>query len=284
MIRYSLLILSIVVFARIFTSLAAQTMPFRSYSIENGLSESVVHSMIQDEKGFVWLGTGFGLNRFDGVEFKKWYEENGLPNNRVNALRQSKDGKIWIGTDAGLAYLENDSIYTPSVFDPVLESVVRSVFEDSEGAIWIATEGNGIWKYEESGQFVNISHQHGYRNMIARSVVEDADGIIWVGTDSGLFSYDDANLKKHKSTDGIPEVPVNEIKVNARGEIWMATDDGLIAITDTGVERYDTSTGLNSCRLYSLSLLMEMAYGSDPNWAPLILMEKNSKTTQQKMD
>lgn len=253
MIRYSLLILSIVVFAGIFNSLAAQTMPFRIYSIENGLSESVVHSMIQDEKGFVWLGTGFGLNRFDGVEFKKWYEETGLPNNRVNALKQSSDGKIWIGTDAGLAYFENDSIYTPSVFDPIQESVVRSVFEDSKGVIWIATEGNGVWTYEESSQFVNISHEHGYRNMVARSVVEDSDGIIWVGTDSGLFSYDDANLKKHKSTDGIPEVPVNEIKVNASGEIWMATDDGLIAITDTGVERYDTSTGLNSCKLYSLS-------------------------------
>src|SRR6056297_2974008 len=153
----------IVIVAGIFNITAAQTMPFRSYSIENGLSESVIHSMIQDEMGFIWLGTGFGLNRFDGVEFKKWYEEDGLPNNRVNALRQSSDGKIWIGTDAGLAYLESDSIYSPELFDPVLESVVLSVYEDSEGSIWVATEGNGLWKYKTSGEFTNVSTQHGYR-------------------------------------------------------------------------------------------------------------------------
>lgn len=228
-------------------------MPFRTYSIENGLSESVIHSLIQDESGFIWLGTGFGLNRFDGVEFRKWYEEDGLPNNRVNALRQSRDGKIWIGTDAGLAYLESDSIHTPDIFEPVIESVVLSVYEDREGAVWIATEGNGLWKYENPGRFVNVSHNHGYRNLMARSVVEDNEGVIWVGTSEGLFSYNETAFRKHSGTGDIPEVPINEMKINESGELWMATDSGLIAVTDEGVERYDTESGLNNCRLYSLS-------------------------------
>ena len=166
----------------------------------------MVHSMIQDEKGFVWLGTGFGLNRFDGVEFRKWYEEDGLPNNRVNALSQSRDGIIWIGTDAGLAYLENDSIYSPDIFEPVSESVVLSIYEDTGGAIWVATEGNGLWKLETSREFTNVSTQHGYRNMMVRTVVEDSEQVIWVGTSEGLFSYDGTNFKKHRSTEGIPEV------------------------------------------------------------------------------
>ena len=51
--------------------LVAQTFPFRTYSIEDGLSESVVYDIIQDSDGYIWLATGFGLNKFDGLEFKK---------------------------------------------------------------------------------------------------------------------------------------------------------------------------------------------------------------------
>src|SRR6056297_1476953 len=78
---------------------SAQYLPFRSYSIELGLSESVAHTMVQDEKGFIWVGTGYGLNRFDGQRFKQYYEEDGLSNNRVNSLYQNNKGRIWVGTD-----------------------------------------------------------------------------------------------------------------------------------------------------------------------------------------
>lgn len=257
MMRYFILSILCVLFSGVLHIAASQTMPFRTYSIENGLSESVIHSMIQDETGFIWLGTGFGLNRFDGIEFKKWYEENGLPNNRVNALKQSRDGKIWIGTDAGLAYLENDSIYTPDVFEPILASVVLSVYEDSEGSIWVATEGSGLWKYEKSGRFTNISNQHGYRNLMARAVVEDSSGVMWVGTSGGVFSYDGINFRKYRSADGIPEVAVNEMKINEKDELWIATVAGLIAVKDSGVSRYNTEDGLNDSRLYSLSFTDE---------------------------
>lgn len=253
MMRIPFFAIAIALFTGMFYSTAAQTMPFRVYSIENGLSESVIHSMIQDEKGFIWLGTGFGLNRFDGVEFKKWYEEDGLPNNRVNALMQSQNGEIWIGTDAGLAYLKIDSIYTPALFEPVLESVVLSIYEDSNEAIWVATEGNGLWKYERSGRFTNVSNQHGYRNMMVRAVAEDRDGVMWVGTSEGLFSFNGTKFRKHRAADGIPEVPINEMKLNERGELWMATDAGLIAVKEQGVERYYSEAGLNNNRLYSLS-------------------------------
>lgn len=237
--------------------MTAQILPFRTYSIENGLSESVVHSMIQDDKGFIWLGTGFGINRFDGVEFKKWYEEDGLPNNRVNALRQTGDGKIWLGTDAGLAYIENDSIHSPAVFDSIGEAVVLSLYEDGEEALWIATEGSGLWKYDRTGQFVNISHQFGYRNMKARAVTEGAGGLIWIGTSEGLFSFNGTSFKKYRSDEGIPEISINEMKIGPEEELWMATEAGLIKKTGDESQTFHTDAGLNDCRLHSLSFSPE---------------------------
>lgn len=233
--------------------MTAQSLPFRTYSIEHGLSESVVHSMIQDDKGFIWLGTGFGINRFDGVEFRKWYEEDGLPNNRINALRQTADGKIWLGTDAGLAYLENENIFTPSVFEPIREAVVLSIYEDAEESLWIATEGSGLWKYDRMGELVNISHQFGYRNMLARAVVEGSGGLIWVGTSEGLFSFNGTSFKKYRSADGIPEIPINEMKISPDGDLWMASEAGLIKKSEENIQLFQTGAGLNDCRLHSLS-------------------------------
>lgn len=253
MIRYCIAIFAIFFISGLASALTAQSMPFRVYSIENGLSESVIHSIIQDDNGFIWLGTGFGLNRFDGIEFSKWYEEDGLPNNRVNALLQSRDGKIWIGTDAGLAYKENDNIYSPPVFDPVKEAVVLSIYEDSDGSVWVATEGSGLWKYDMSGTFANISNRHGYRNMMARAVVEGDNGVIWVGTSVGLFSFDGTGFKKYRPSDGMPEVPVNEMKVNSKGELWMATGAGLMVMKEGETDIYDAEAGLNDGRLHSLS-------------------------------
>lgn len=246
-------LISIIIFLWSVATLQGQILPFRTYSIEHGLSESVVHSLLQDEKGFIWLGTGFGLNRFDGVEFTHWYEENGLPNNRVNALLQSDDKKIWIGTDSGLAYLEKDSVHSPSMFEPVAESVVLSLYEDQNSAVWVATEGNGLWRYDRDGTFENVSHQYGYRNLGARAVIEGSGGMIWIGTSEGLFSYGNGTFRKHRNQEGVPEVPINEMKLNDKGELWMATDAGLILFHDGKVRRYDTNVGLNDCRVHSLS-------------------------------
>lgn len=87
-----------------FDSLMAQTFPFRTYSIEQGLSESVVHDIIQDSDGYMWMATGFGLNKFDGLEFKYFYEEDGLLSSQTETVFEASDGKIWVGTLNGAQY------------------------------------------------------------------------------------------------------------------------------------------------------------------------------------
>jgi len=232
----------------------SQSTPFRTYSIEHGLSESVVHSMLQDKDGFIWLGTGFGLNRFDGVQFTHYYQEHGLPNNRVNTLLQDRAGKIWIGTDSGLAYLLNGNIYTPGLFDPVDEALILSIFECRDQNIWIATEGDGLWKYDNRGGFTNVSHKHGYRNMRTRSITQTSDGKLWVGTSDGLYSFDGTTFRKYRAQDGVPEVPMNDMVTDENDDIWIASDSGLIIKRGEEFSFFGENEGLRNTNLHTISI------------------------------
>ncbi|WP_158551481.1 sensor histidine kinase [Rhodohalobacter sp. SW132] len=231
--------------------------PFRSYSIEHGLSESVVHSMLQDESGYIWLGTGFGLNRFDGVRFTQFYQEHGLPNNRVNELFQDYRGRIWIGTDSGLAFYENGEIHSPEQFNSVNESVILSIVEDENRNIWVATEGNGLWRYDRQQRFENITHQHGYRNMQVRSLAITQDGMLWLGTSEGLFSFNGNTFRKYRSQNGYPEVPMNDMTVDQDDVLWIASNAGLIKKEGEEFQIFHEAAGLNECRLNSVSITGE---------------------------
>src|SRR5690606_9304410 len=83
-------------------SSAQQVQQFRNYSAESGLSQSVVLSIAQDDRGYLWVATEVGLNRFDGTRFTAFYQEHGLPSNRVNVVYNGRSNTLWAGTDMGV--------------------------------------------------------------------------------------------------------------------------------------------------------------------------------------
>ena len=80
-----------------FSSLVAQQYTFRRFGGDEGLSQMVVESILQDDDGYLWIGTQAGLNRFNGRHFKAFNIADGLHNDFINALAKGADGKIWIG-------------------------------------------------------------------------------------------------------------------------------------------------------------------------------------------
>ena len=80
---------------------------FRTLGINDGLSQSTVNAILQDQKGFMWIGTKDGLNQYDGQECRVFQKENSsLGNNFITALYEDCEGYIWVGTDAGV-YIYN---------------------------------------------------------------------------------------------------------------------------------------------------------------------------------
>lgn len=131
--------------------------PKTTYSVKNGLSNSTVKAIYQDERGYIWIGTRNGLNRFDGYEFKKFYHtptSEVLQPNDIVSITQLQDGLFWIGTFSGVTlfdpvrekYININDKFTGTEFP---NTVVVGLCEDKAGNIWVATK-QGLYLFSDN--------------------------------------------------------------------------------------------------------------------------------------
>ncbi len=232
----------------------SQTYPFRTYSIEDGLSESVVNDLIQDDEGYLWFATGYGLNRFDGIVFEAFFEESGLNHSRILSLYEARDGKIWIGTAAGVNYIEGDSVYSPTGFESLANSEVISIFEDSEGHLWFGTDGDGVWHYLGDGELDLYSTSQGFINNQIRAIAQSENGDIWFATRNGLTLLRNGNLQTFTTQDGLPENRIRDLGIDSNGIIWIATREGISRFNGAVFQNFGMNEGLIDSRVQSLSI------------------------------
>ena len=96
-----------------------------AWTVRDGFSLGNVYAMAQTPDGYLWLGTEFGLFRFDGVRFLPWHPPAGqqLPDKNINSLLVTRDGSLWIGTFGGLVILKDGKLVRP----PALHEDVRGI-------------------------------------------------------------------------------------------------------------------------------------------------------------
>ena len=136
---------------------AIPEMKFRRLDTRNGLSNSQVNCVFRDSKGFVWIGTAYGLNRYDGYRVKVFYsnkrDTTTMRDNYTDQIMEAYDGKLWL--KQGMNY---------SVYDPVTEKVERNagrelerffgfnagveyVYIDNKKNFWVKFYQQGIYCY-----------------------------------------------------------------------------------------------------------------------------------------
>jgi signal transduction histidine kinase/ligand-binding sensor domain-containing protein/DNA-binding response OmpR family regulator len=190
----------------------AQTITFKHLTVENGLSNNKVNTIIQDKAGFIWFGTEDGLNRFDGYNFKVYRHDpsdsNSLSNNSIWALLEDNKGNIWIGTKDGTVNIFNPDteIFIQITPQPKLKdwNSITALYEDKSSNIWIGTRSAGVYKYNpKSGKFnhwlTDSLSTNSLSHFSVRSIIQDQQGNIIVGTYKGLNKLD-------------PEYAIKEIK------------------------------------------------------------------------
>ena len=202
-----------------------QNMLKQFLTVEEGLSHNEVTSIVQDNDGFIWIGTRGGLNRYDGYEFKVFNQvpgdSNSLVNPSIESLFVDSKGNIWIGTKSGGVSKFNPVSGTFKNFvsnykksnNILPANRVLSFFEDKKGRIWMGTWQNGVIVYDEKN---NTSEQ--YLSGIVNSIAESSDGTIWVGTNQALFGFNEKdNTFTQYKTSGCQKLVFD----NKRNAIWI---------------------------------------------------------------
>ncbi|WP_299994947.1 hybrid sensor histidine kinase/response regulator, partial [uncultured Clostridium sp.] len=211
---------------------------FEKVSIDEGLSNNYVTCIFQDSKGYMWIGTEDGLNRYDGKTVKVYNcnnkNKNSLSSTYITDLTEDFLGNIWIGTDDGLDVLLTDTDTVIKVNDLndgwnlKINSLLSSIYEES--VIWVGTE-NGLMKIDVKNKTIDkLYHEDGNVNSLSSSSVtcfqEDEDGTLWVGTKLGI-NVVDKNLNVYPSNFG-NKLYITDIEKDSYGNIFIISKDIII--------------------------------------------------------
>jgi len=159
-----------------------------AWKIRDGFTRGRVNSIAQTPDGYLWLGTEFGLFRFDGVNNKPWQppRDQQLPSNYIVSLLVARDGTLWIGTDQGLASWRDGRL---TRYDALARSYVGKLLEDREGSIWMAHFGNRWALCRVQNSRVSCFGEDGGPGADTIGLYEDRAGRLWVGTLNGLWRW-----------------------------------------------------------------------------------------------
>ena len=251
--NYSYLLLVLVQF---FASLAFgqnHQLNFKRIGTKEGLSSSDVLCMLQDSRGFVWIGTENGLNRYDGHQFRRFFNDPSdslsLSNNYVTSIIEDTKGRIWVATwGGGLNYFDRElnqfkqSSYNPNNPKSISSNFISRIVEDKTGKLWLATSAGVTVINAETQNYTRLVHQPDDATTLSdnnvTSVYSDSQGTIWVGTDNGdlnrfdgsdsTFIHYPIKQESNRSNLGNKIVPIFE---DSQRRLWVGTAfDGLFLI------------------------------------------------------
>jgi len=236
---------------------------FEQISVEDGLSQVTVHTIFQDDLGFMWFGTEDGLNRYDGRDFKIYRHDPRdaatLAHPLINSMVQDASGILWIGTGGGGLdrfdwTTESFSHYQQDTDD--LETLsgedVWSLCPDRHGNLWVGTWNGGLSRFDPvTGTFKRYFSDSSDPGSVAGkrvlAIEEDRSGRIWIGTIghglvrlvSGQGDETEHFLQYLVLAKGPTSRKTNIIRAIAEdssGNLWVASNS-------EGALRFEESTG-----------------------------------------
>ena len=210
----------------------SQSYHFENLTVEDGLSQNDVLTVLQDKRGVLWFATkGGGVTIFDGVSYRYLKEENGLSSNIVYSLFEDAKGNIWIGTYDGLVIYDGKDLRTYNSDNGLNSNVVKSICEDANGKIWLATENGGISVLENLNSkelhFKSFEPNGVYIGNSFNKIIETSDGKIWIGGVKGMITVDKNRTVLYTKNEGLIGNVVFDIHEDINGNIWIATDEGV---------------------------------------------------------
>lgn len=229
---------------------------FEHITNRDGLSQMSINAILQDRRGFLWIGTEDGLNRYDGYEIKVFKNRPGegssLSNGWIQALLEDRDGALWIGTREGLNRRDPETgeithhWHDPDLSDNPRSDIILSLHLGREGALWVGTESGldrlvfdtetrrGLLQgfYQETVDQDGVPADAKPRDFAVLAIEEERGGGLWLGTRAdGLIRIDQAtgNWTRflHNEIPGsLGAGEVTSLSLGDDGRLWIGTSEG----------------------------------------------------------
>jgi signal transduction histidine kinase/CheY-like chemotaxis protein/ligand-binding sensor domain-containing protein len=232
-----------------------QNIRFEHLETRDGLSQINVNCIIQDSRGFMWIGSRNGLNRYDGTKFITYrYDsrnESSLSNNMITDLVEDGDGNIWVGTQSGLnKYDRKTGLFSRFLnnkhnINSLSSNIINRITVDTGGSLWIATQTGGLDRFDiKKKRFIHHLHSSSDSGSIGdnnvRTIFKDSHNNLWIGTtNDGLNLY---NRKENTfakfpfrtpAKKALPGTNVICIIENNDHQLWIGTqEDGLFLLNE----------------------------------------------------
>ena len=267
------------------SALAVSRYAHTTWRVRDGFFKGAVWAVVQTPDGYIWLGTEFGLLRFDGVRAVPWRPpaDQALPSTDILSLLVARNGTLWIGTAKGLASLKDGRLET---YPELAGQFVFRLLEDHEGTVWasawalttarLCEIANGTVEctgkngeigpnspdlYEDSKHNLWAAVQNGlWRWKPGRpkfysvpgelngihGVAEDDDGAILIGTHSGVRRFVDGRTEPYPLSGDLQEFQVTKLLRDRNGGLWIGTSEhGVIHAHQQTSDIFGPSAGLS---------------------------------------
>lgn len=221
------------------------------WQVEDGLPLSSIRSILQTRDGYLWMTTGEGLVRFDGVRFTVFDKANTkeIRLNQFYPLYEDFSGYLWAGTSGSGLYRYNNGTFTRySSRNGLTENFVASLAGDKDG-LWVGTLGSGLNKLT-NGTVRTYKVEDGLAGNRINFLLVDRTGTLWIGTVSGLSVLRDGHhFTTYTTRDGLSSNVIQALEQDNSGNIWIGTSKGMNCMHEGALT---TVSGLASQEIWSL--------------------------------
>lgn len=188
------------------------------------MPQNSVYSIIQDNRGYLWIATEDGASQYNGINFKNYYVSDGLAYTSVRIVFEDSKNNIWFGTEKGLSQFDGKKFRNFHKSETFRDDYIQGITEDSSGVVWIATRSGGIARYKD-GELESVNEQLGLpEDAIETLCLIDSENNLWVGTIGyGVYRYSEDSLSHFTKNNGLMSDSVTSIQEDVDGNLWFGS-------------------------------------------------------------
>ena len=199
---------------------------FTTYTKKDGLADTFINSITEDQSGALWMAAGIFVSRFRDGKFTNYTPGDRLPIESPRAVYSGRDGALYVAGFAGVARLDGDHFV--SVIGPpeVAGDIVTNLTQDHLGNLWVAVP-YGLLMRTPAGKVRHFQTSDGLPDNFVRSLWEDRDGNLWAGTNGGLARLENGRFVSNPVATARERDWVRCIYEDTDGNLWVGMNSGL---------------------------------------------------------